>query len=78
MLNEGNKYQGEYGEQGRLLERRGIAIAKEPLDKSYGDIWLPAQSGIQAQLAGSSQIFPVFVQVQIVYLVFHHTRFIIT
>jgi hypothetical protein len=64
MLNEGNKYQGEYGKQGRLLDGRAPTVG--------------AFRRRQEQLAGSSQIFPEFVLVQPVYFVFHHIRFFIT
>ena len=50
MLHEGNEAQEKFGKQCWLITRRCIAIAKEPLSKSYGDPWLPARFGIKARL----------------------------
>ena len=51
-MHEGNEAQGKYGKQDRSIARRCIAVAREPLSKSYGEHWLPARFGIKARLRG--------------------------
>ncbi len=49
-MHEGNGAQGKSGKQGWSTARRCIAVAREPLNKSYGEHWLPARFGIKARL----------------------------
>jgi hypothetical protein len=66
-LHEGNEAQGKYGKQGWSIARRCIAIAMDQggsIKIAYRDV---GGRATQERLAGSSQIFPDFVQVQTVF-----------
>ncbi len=87
MLHEGNEAQGKYGKQGWSIARRCIAVAMDQggsIKIAYRDVAVRRPGGRaptvgalrrrQEQLAGSSQIFPDFVQVQTVFYVFQGIR----
>jgi len=66
MLHEGNEDHGKYGKQGWLIARRCIAKAMDEggsIKIAYRDVGGRATQGA---VAGSSQIFPEFVQAQTV------------
>jgi len=87
ILHEGNEAQEKYGKQGWSIARRCIAIATHQggsIKIAYIDVAMRRSDGRapkvgafrrrQELLAGSSQIFPEFVQVQTVFFVIHDFR----
>jgi hypothetical protein len=75
MLHEGNEDQEKAGKQGWSIARRCIAIAMDQggsIKIAYRDVAVrrPGGRATQGAVAESSQIFPEFVQAQIV--IFNH------
>jgi hypothetical protein len=67
MLHEGNEVQGKYGKQDWSIAHRSIAVAMVQGGSAkiaYTDV---GGRATQELFAGSSQIFPEFVQVQTVF-----------
>jgi len=65
-LHEGNEAQGKYGKQGWSIARRCMAVAMDQggsIKIAYRDV---GGRATQELLAGSSHIFPDFVQAQTV------------
>ncbi|MBE9543332.1 MAG: hypothetical protein IMF02_02475 [Proteobacteria bacterium] len=73
-MREGNEVQGKYGKQGWSIALRCIAVAMDQgglIKIAYKDV---GGRATQEQLAGSSQIFPEFVQVQTVFFIIYDFR----